>query len=190
MGILSIFFIAIGLAMDAFAVSLTMGFKVKNENKRLMAIKAGLFFGIAQGIMPVIGWILGNNFKAYIEGVDHWIAVILLGIIGMKMIYEGLSGEEEEEDTVYSNKKLFLFSIATSIDALAVGITFGALSVNIISAALIIALTTLVICIVGIYIGKAVGSLLQGKAEVIGGVILVLIGLKILVEHLGLLSFL
>lgn len=190
MGILSIFFIAIGLAMDAFAVSLTIGFKVKAENKRLMAIKAGLFFGIAQGIMPVIGWVLGNNFKSYIEVIDHWIAVILLGVIGAKMIYEGIKGEEEEEDTIYSNKKLFLLAIATSIDALAVGITFGALSVNIISAALIIAITTLVLCIIAVYIGKAVGSLLQGKAEVVGGVILVLIGLKILVEHLGLLTFL
>lgn len=188
MSIISIVLIAIGLAMDAFAVSLTIGFKVPHEKKLFMALKTALFFGIAQGIMPVIGWFLGSNFQRYIERVDHWIAFVLLVYIGAKMAYEGIKGDEGDENNSYeeySNKRLFILSIATSIDALAVGITFGALSVSILTAAIIIAVITFVICFMGVYLGKIASKILQGKAEIVGGIILIAIGIKILLEHTG-----
>ncbi|GAB6169106.1 manganese efflux pump MntP family protein [Clostridium carnis] len=190
MNLISILLIAIGLAMDAFAVSLTTGLKVTKDKKTYLAIKSGIFFGIAQGVMPVIGWFLGNNFKQYIEGFDHWIAFLLLGIIGGKMAYEGLkSNDEESENEVdFSNKRMFILSIATSIDALAIGVSLGALNANIITSALIIGVVTMIICILGVYLGKICGNLLQGKAEVVGGIILICIGAKILLEHTGIID--
>lgn len=187
MDLLSLIFLAIGLAMDAFAVSIAMGLKVSVKDKWKTALKAGLFFGIAQGIMPLIGWILGNGFSKYIESIDHWIAFILLSIIGGKMIHEAIKHDEDEEEVVDTGmKRMFILAIATSIDALAVGVSFAFLNVNIVSAVLIIGLITLVTSAIGVIIGKIFGDLFSGKAEILGGIILILIGLKILVEHLGL----
>lgn len=190
MSVLSIFLIALGLAMDAFAVSLTAGFKVEEEKKGRIAIKLGVFFGLAQGIMPVIGWFFGTNFQRFIEGIDHWIALILLTIIGGKMIIEAFKDEEDDEDNkhFFSNKNLLMLAIATSIDALAVGISFGCLSVNIVLAACIVALVTGILCTIAVYIGKVCGKLLEGKAELFGGVVLVFIGIKIFAEHTNLIE--
>lgn len=186
MGLLSLIFLAVGLAMDAFAVSIALGLKIPVKDKWKIALKAGLFFGIAQGGMPLIGWLLGNGFSSYIEKFDHWIAFILLAVIGGKMIYEAISPEADGNDEVDTGmKRMFILAIATSIDALAVGISFAFLNVNIISAVLIIGVITLVTSAIGVIIGKIFGDLFAGKAEVIGGVILILIGLKILLEHLG-----
>ena len=136
--------------------------------------------------MPLIGWILGNGFSSYIEKFDHWIAFILLAIIGGKMIHEAIHPDEDSDDEVDTGmKRMFILAIATSIDALAVGVSFAFLNVNIISAVLIIGIITLVTSAIGVIIGKIFGDLFSGKAEIIGGVILILIGLKILLEHLG-----
>lgn len=187
MDLVSLIFLAIGLAMDAFAVSIALGLKVPVKDKWKTALKAGLFFGIAQGVMPLIGWILGNGFSKYIESIDHWVAFILLAIIGGKMIYEAIHPDEDEESEVDTGmKRMFILAIATSIDALAVGISFAFLNVNIINAVLIIGIITLVTSAIGVIIGKIFGDLFSGKAEIVGGVILILIGLKILVEHLRL----
>lgn len=186
MDLVSLIFLAVGLAMDAFAVSIAMGLKIPVKDKWKIALRAGLFFGIAQGVMPLIGWALGTKFSSYIESFDHWIAFILLAIIGGKMIYEAFSPDEEEDNEVDTGmKRMFILAIATSIDALAVGVSFAFLNVNIISAVLIIGIITLVTSAIGVIIGKIFGDMFSGKAEIIGGVILILIGLKILLEHLG-----
>ena len=186
MDLLSLIFLAVGLAMDAFAVSVALGLKIPVRDKWKIALKAGLFFGIAQGVMPLIGWILGNGFSSYIEKFDHWIAFILLAIIGGKMIREAIHPDEDSDDEVDTGmKRMFILAIVTSIDALAVGVSFAFLNVNIISAVLIIGIITLVTSAIGVIIGKIFGDLFSGKAEIIGGVILILIGLKILLEHLG-----
>lgn len=185
MDLLSLIFLAVGLAMDAFAVSIALGLKIPVKDKWKVALKASVFFGVAQGVMPLIGWILGNGFSSYIEKFDHWIAFILLSIIGGKMIYEAISPEEDDEDVDTGMKRMFILAIATSIDALAVGVSFAFLNVNIISAVLIIAIITFITCAIGVIIGKIFGDLFSGKAEIIGGIILIFIGLKILLEHLG-----
>ena len=185
MNFLSILMIGIGLSMDAFAVSLTMGLNTTKENKLKIAIKAGIFFGLFQGLMPLIGWLLGVKFTNSIKWIDHWIAFGLLGFIGGKMIYESLTGDEEEENEVdFSNKKFLILAIATSIDALAVGVSFAFLSVNIISSAIIIACTTFVLSFAAVYVGRVFGKVLKSKSELIGGIILVIMGIKILIEHL------
>lgn len=188
MDLLSLIFIAVGLAMDAFAVSIALGLKISPKEKVKIALKAGLFFGVAQGVMPLIGWILGTRFSTYIESLDHWIAFILLSIIGGKMIYESVWGDEEEEEVDTGSKKMFILAIATSIDALAVGVSFAFLNVNILLAVSIIGVITLITSIIGVIIGKIFGDLFKGKAELIGGIILVFIGLKILIEHTGILD--
>lgn len=185
MNFLSILMIGIGLSMDAFAVSLTMGLNTTKENKLKIAIKAGIFFGLFQGLMPLIGWLLGVKFTNSIQWIDHWIAFGLLGFIGGKMIYESLTGDEEEENEVdFSNKKFLILAIATSIDALAVGVSFAFLSVNILSSAIIIACTTFALSFVAVYVGRVFGKVLKSKSELIGGIILVIMGVKILIEHL------
>lgn len=187
MDLLSLIFLAFGLAMDAFAVSVAVGLKIPVKEKWKIALKAGLFFGIAQGVMPLFGWILGNGFSSYIESIDHWIAFVLLSIIGGKMIHEALNPDEDSDEEVDTGlKRMFILAIATSIDALAVGISFAFLNVNIISAVLVIGIITLITSAIGVIIGKIFGDLFSGKAEIIGGVILIIIGLKILLEHLGL----
>jgi len=190
---LDLFFISIGLAMDAFAVSLTSGFIIK-DLKLKNALKIGLFFGFFQCIMSILGWLAGTNFSKYIEAFDHWIAFFLLGSIGVKMIYEALRKKKNDSDDNYkiykdplNNKLLLILAIATSIDALAVGISlsaFGQDVLAILSAGLIIGIITFVISFAGVFLGKKFGSLFQKQAEIAGGVILILIGVKIFVEHL------
>lgn len=185
MGIISILLIAIGLAMDATAVSLTIGINSNKNNKLIMALKSGLTFGLFQGLMPLIGWLLGIKFTSYIEKVDHWIAFALLVFIGGKMFVEGIrNNQDEEESKDYSAKRFVLLAIATSIDALAIGVSFAFLNVNILSAVSIIGITTFIFSIIAVYLGQILGSIFKSKAEILGGVILIFMGSKILVEHL------
>lgn len=182
----------IGLAMDAFAVSVCKGLGMSKVNKK-QAVTIGLFFGGFQALMPFIGWVLGKQFEKYITSVDHWIAFILLGFIGGKMMVEALKSEPEETveklDVPLDLKEMFVLAVATSIDALAVGITFAFLGTPIVEAITIIGVTTFVISIGGVYIGNFFGSKYKNRAEFVGGLILVLLGLKILLEHLGILVF-
>lgn len=183
MSLLSIILTSIGLAMDAFAVSITIGLNTKKEQRIRIAIKSGLFFGGFQGIMPVIGYLLGIKFTKYIESIDHWIAFVLLFIIGAKMIVDSIKGEEEDID-IQDNKRFILLAVATSIDALAVGVSFAFLKVNIVYAASIIALVTFALSTVAVYLGELVESILKRKSGIFGGVILIIIGTKILLDHL------
>lgn len=193
MSLLTLFLIALGLSMDAFAVAITLGMQAQEKEKSIVSLKAALFFGGFQGLMPVIGWLLGVNFKEYIEKIDHWIAFVLLLLIGGKMILEAIKDNGEDDlscprDGCFTTKRFTLLAVATSIDALAIGVSFAFLSVNIVWAGIIIAITTGICSLIAVYIGKIFGSLLKKKAEIFGGVILVLIGIKILLEHLGFLQ--
>ena len=185
MGLTELFLIAVGLSMDAFAVSICKGLSVKKLSVK-HALLAGLYFGGFQFLMPVIGWLLGYRFEALITSIDHWIAFLLLGIIGLNMIRESFDSEEELNDD-FGPKTMLLLAVATSIDALAVGITFAFLAVHILPAAGLIGVTTFLISAVGIYVGYRFGARFRNGAERAGGVILILIGLKILLEHLGIL---
>ena len=182
MGIISILLIAVGLAMDSLAVSISGGIVMRPFCMR-QSLRLAFTMGIFQGGMTLFGWLMGVSFSSYITAFDHWIAFILLGFIGGKMIWEAVHPEKEECEVNLPFSTILTQAIATSIDALAVGVSFALLEVNILSASVIIALTTLLCSLVGAYLGKAFGSLLKSKAEVFGGVILVLIGLKILLEH-------
>lgn len=185
MEIFTILLIAVSLAMDAFAVSISNGVCVRGFGKK-EAIKQAAFFGGFQFIMPVIGWLLGSSVKTYIEAFDHWIAFFLLLAIGVNMIRESLKCEEDEGigSCSLTNKMLFVQGVATSIDALAVGISFAMLDVNIIYAGVIIGIVSFIISCMGACAGKYLGDKLQSKAEIFGGVVLILIGAKILVEHI------
>ena len=191
MGFIELFLIGVGLSMDAFAVSVCKGLNMKKINYRHALIIGG-FFGGFQALMPLIGWALGSRFEKYIESVDHWIAFILLAFIGGKMVFEAIKGGDEEENLSHEDrldiKELFMLAVATSIDALAVGITFAFLNVNIVSSITIIGLTTFVISVAGVAIGNKFGAKYKNKAEIAGGIILVLIGLKILLEGVGILK--
>lgn len=184
--------IGIGLSMDAFAVSICKGLAMRKVNKK-QALVIGLFFGGFQALMPFIGWALGMQFQSYITNIDHWIAFVLLVFIGGKMIVEAVKPEEEEAvevmDPPLDIKEMFLLAIATSIDALAVGVTFAFLDYPIVEAISIIGVTTFVISTGGVYVGNFFGSRYKNKAELAGGLILVLLGVKILLEHLGIISF-
>lgn len=185
MGILELLILAIGLSMDAFAVSVCKGLAMKKLEFKNMAI-VGLWFGAFQALMPTIGYFLGVQFKNQITAIDHWIAFVLLGIIGANMIKEACSKDDEEE--VKANldvKTMFMLAIATSIDALAVGITFAFLSVNLVHAVTFIGITTFILSAVGVGIGNIFGTKYKAKAEIAGGIILILLGTKILLEHLG-----
>ncbi|MBR3002346.1 MAG: manganese efflux pump [Clostridia bacterium] len=184
MGKLEIILIGIGLAMDAFAVSICKGLSIKQINWKKI-IKIALYFSIFQAIMPLMGYLLGNNFSGIVEKVDHWVAFILLSLIGLNMIKEAFEEEAEKTNDSIDAKTMLLLSIATSIDALAVGITFAFLKTNIVTSVSIIGAITFILCIIGVKIGNKFGNKLQSKAEIAGGVILILIGLKILLEHLG-----
>ena len=191
MDFVQVFLIGVGLAMDAFAVAICKGLKMKKIDYKYTALVA-LFFGGFQALMPLIGWLLGVQFESYIVSIDHWIAFALLSFIGGNMIKESREGDEEEEcedcGTVnYDLKELFMLAVATSIDALAVGITFAFLRVDIVSSIIIIGVTTFFISIVGVAIGNRFGAKYKSKAEFVGGLILIFIGLKILLEHLGIL---
>ncbi len=190
MGLTELILVAIGLSMDAFAVAVCKGLNMRKVNYKHTFIIA-LFFGGFQAIMPLIGWVLGKQFEQYITSVDHWIAFGLLVLIGGKMIWEVF--KEDEEGCSCSGactikldlKELFILAIATSIDALAVGITFAFLQVNIWMPISLIGVTTFGLSIVGVMIGNKFGERYKSKAELAGGIILIFIGLKILLEHLG-----
>ena len=182
-----LFLIGIGLSMDAFAVSICKGLSMQKIDKKY-TLCIGLFFGGFQALMPLTGYLLGSQFSGYIERFDHWIAFVLLALIGFNMIKESREEEEEEKPYAGVNFKELLI-LATSIDALAVGVTFAFLQVNIVSAITIIGCTTFVISIAGVYVGNVFGSRYKSRAELTGGIILILIGLKILLEHLGVIAF-
>ncbi len=180
MDIFTILIIGVGLAMDAFSVSISNGIIYSGEKEK--HIFASAMFGLFQGIMPAIGFLAGCLVKEYIETIDHWVALILLLTIGGKMIADSFS--QEEECKVFTYKTIFIQAIATSIDALAVGISFAALDVNICYTSLIICVVTFLFCIFGSFIGKKIGEVLKNKATLFGGIILIIIGLKIFLEHL------
>ncbi len=189
---IELFLIGVGLSMDAFAVSICKGLGMEKVNKK-QAFVIGLYFGGFQALMPLIGWFLGIRFQQYITSIDHWIAFVLLVFIGGKMIVEAVRDKDEEQvdkkDQPLDHKEMFLLAIATSIDALAVGITFAFLDTPIVEAITIIGLTTFFLSILGVVVGNFFGTRYKKKAEIVGGIILVAIGVKILVEHLGILSF-
>ena len=182
MGFAELLLIAVGLSMDAFAVSVCKGLSLKKLEPR-HAVLVGLYFGGFQALMPVLGWALGYRFMRLIESVDHWIAFVLLTAIGVGMIREAKKAEELDDDLSF--RTMLLLAVATSIDALAVGITFAFLSVRILPAAGLIGLTTFLLSALGVYIGHVFGLKYKAKAEIAGGVILIGIGIKILLEHLG-----
>ena len=183
MGIIEVIIIGIGLAMDAFAASVCKGLSIKNMNWK-KGIVVGLYFGIFQGIMPLIGYILGKSFENFIIDIDHWIAFLLLGFIGVRMISEALKSLECPVGEI-NFKTMVPLAVATSIDALAVGVTFAFLNVNIVLAIAIIGIVTFILSIVGVKVGNIFGDRYKKKAEIFGGVILILIGIKILLEHLS-----
>ena len=227
MGLLELFILAIGLSMDAFAVSICKGLALPKINLKSAGI-VGLWFGTFQALMPLIGYLLGVNFRSYIVSIDHWIAFVLLALIGANMIKEALSDDDEEEEAEIRNlkrgpeegtigvcsldscsisptgqvalsradngikeilgfKTMFLLAVATSIDALAMGVTFAFLNVNIIPAISFIGVVTFTCSAIGVKIGNVFGLKYKSKAEIAGGVILILLGCKILIEHLGIL---
>lgn len=191
MGFWELFLIGIGLSADAFSVSVCKGLNMKKLNIGHGYIIA-LFFGAFQAVMPLIGYLLGTSFSKYIEAFDHWIAFALLAFIGGKMIIEAVrekDGDEDEKTDTLKIGELIVLAVATSIDALAVGITFAFLDVNIFFAILIIGVTTFALSLGGVLIGNRFGAKYKNKAEIAGGIILVLIGLKILLEHLGIINF-
>ena len=187
MSLVTILFIAVSLAMDAFAVSVSNGISVRDFNLR-SAVRQGVFFGGFQFIMPLIGWFLGSSVKSYIEAVDHWIAFLLLAVIGVNMIVETIKEKKAEDPNVclihLSVKKLAVQAVATSIDALAVGIGLAVLEVDIVQASVVIGIIAFLFSFFGGVLGKRLGSVFRQSAGVFGGVILIGIGLKILVEHL------
>ena len=184
MGIIEIIILSIGLAMDATAVSMTNGMNdTQIKIKKIVLI--GLTFGIFQAIMPLIGYLFGTLFVEFVEQIDHWIALALLGFLGFQMLREGLSKKDDEEKVKELGiKMLFLQGVATSIDALAVGISFASLGVNIVYAVLSIGVITTMLSIIGVLIGKKFGDLLNNKASILGGIILISIGIKIFIEHM------
>ena len=182
MSYLELFIIAVGLSMDAFAVSIAKGLSVCRIAPR-HSICVGSWFGGFQALMPLVGFYLGVTFSRFVTSVDHWIAFFLLGLIGMNMIRESFSREEVAPDPDFSVRTMFIMAVATSIDALAVGISFAVLSVDIWSAVAIIGATTFLLSIVGLKIGNIFGCRYKTKAEFFGGAVLLLLGVKILVEH-------
>ena len=187
MGALEVVLIAIGLAMDAFAVSICKGLSMKKMNWK-KALIIGAYFGIFQGLMPVIGYFLGSTFESLVTKIDHWIAFGLLVFIGVNMLKEAFSKDSENCNDNIDFKTMVLLAIATSIDALAVGITFAFLKTNILLAGLSIGIITFVICVIGVKIGSKFGNKYERKAETVGGLILILMGIKILLEHLDILA--
>lgn len=187
MGWIELLLTAVGLSMDAFAVSVCKGLGMR-KMRYDQAFVIGLYFGVFQAIMPLLGWLLGTSFSRYIQAFDHWIAFILLAFIGGKMLWDVFHEKEEETtekvDARLDHKKLFMLAIATSIDALAVGIAFACLDVQIWSSISIIGCVTLVLSFCGVWIGNRFGNRFEKKAEIAGGLVLILIGVKILVEHL------
>ena len=185
MSFVEILLIGIGLSMDAFSVSICKGLTTKRFSWK-MALSCGLWFGFFQALMPVIGYFLGAQFQQYIEAYDHWIAFGLLVLIGANMFREAIWGSDDQNNNgALDFKTMLLLAIATSIDALAVGVSFACIQVKLWSSVLIIGVTTFVFSVAGVKIGNAFGSKFEKSAGVVGGIILILIGLKILLEHLG-----
>ncbi|MBS6023389.1 MAG: manganese efflux pump [Paeniclostridium sordellii] len=202
MSLVSVLLTSFALSMDAFAVSITKGMTMKSITKKI-AFKIAFFFGLFQGGMPLIGWLLGISFEKYIKTFDHWIALILLSFLGIKMIYESIKENKKDEvamdleinglnqntSTVdIKTKDLLVLSVATSIDALAVGVSFAFLNISIIEVVTSIAIITFLVCFTGVLIGKKIGPILKNYAEIIGGIILIFIGLNIFNEHTGFIS--
>ncbi|MEE1263319.1 manganese efflux pump MntP [Ruminococcus sp.] len=183
MTIFELIVIAVGLSMDAFAVSICKGLSVRRLRPRHNII-CGLYFGGFQALMPVLGWLLGRQFEALIKNVDHWIAFVLLALIGANMIREAVKNEEENLNDSFSPKTMLPLAVATSIDALAVGVTFAFLDVMIVPAVSIIGVTTFIFSAAGVKIGNVFGAKYKSKAELVGGIVLVAMGIKILIEHL------
>ena len=201
MSLIELFILAVGLSMDAFAVAICKGLSLRKVSLK-ECTKVGLYFGGFQAGMPLIGFILGVQFKDYITSIDHWIAFILLSFIGINMIREAMNKDEdesivnlaeaavgEEEVNELGFKNMVMLAIATSIDALAVGVTFAFLQVDIVPAVLFIGIVTFALSAIGVKIGNVFGTKYKSKAEATGGIILILIGLKILFEHLGIFPF-
>lgn len=188
MNLFELFILAVGLAMDAFAVSICKGLGMPKTTIKNTFI-VGIWFGSFQALMPVFGYFLGYSFRDKIVTVDHWIAFILLFIIGINMIKEAFSKEEEETDASLSFQIMLLMAIATSIDALAVGVSLAFMKVNILSAALFIGIITFLLSAAGVKIGNIFGTKYKSKAEMAGGIILIFLGTKILLEHLGIFPF-
>ena len=201
MSLIELFILAVGLSMDAFAVAICKGLSLRKVSLK-ECTKVGLYFGGFQAGMPLIGFILGVQFKDYITSIDHWIAFILLSFIGINMIREAMNKDEdesivnlaeaavgEEEVNELGFKNMVMLAIATSIDALAVGVTFTFLQVDIVPAVLFIGIVTFALSAIGVKIGNVFGIKYKSKAEAAGGIILILIGLKILFEHLGIFPF-
>ena len=185
MSIWELFVIAVGLSMDAFAVSVCKGLSA-GRVRLGHALTAGIWFGGFQALMPFLGWLLGSRFQSFISSVDHWIAFLLLGLIGLNMVRESRSQEEEEVGASFAPKAMLPLAVATSIDALTVGITFAFLRVDILWAITLIGVTTLVLSAIGVKAGGIVGERGKSRAELAGGLVLILMGCKILAEHLGL----
>ena len=183
MSVWELFILAVGLSMDAFAVSICKGLSVKSLKPRHMVI-AGLYFGGFQALMPLIGYLLGVQFQSLIQEFDHWIAFVLLVLIGVSMIRESRECPDELNDS-FSFKTMLPLAVATSIDALAVGVTFAFLQVSILPAVSFIGVTTFVFSAVGIRIGNLFGAKYKSRAELVGGLVLILMGVKILLEHLA-----
>lgn len=184
MSLFELFVLAVGLSMDAFAVSMCKGLSLRKAGAREMAI-AGGYFGAFQAGMPLLGYVLGVGFRDVIESIDHWIAFVLLCVIGGNMIRESMKSEDEKCDPAMDFKSMVVLAVATSIDALAVGVTLAFLKVNIIYSVLFIGCTTFVISAFGVWLGNRLGGRSKINAELLGGVILICIGTKILLEHLG-----
>lgn len=180
---MTIFLIALSLAMDAFAVSIANGVSICYFGKK-EALKQGIYFGLFQFLMPLLGWFLGISVKSAMEAIDHWIAFFLLVLIGGSMVWESLKQQEQKNITILTNKNLVLQAIATSIDALAIGVSFAILEVNIVFACIIIGVVAFVLSYIGGILGKHLGAFLQKKAFVAGGMVLIVVGIKILLEHM------
>lgn len=188
MDTIEILLISIGLAMDAFAISICKGLSMRKMNWK-KAIIIGLYFGIFQGIMPIIGYLLGTTFDHFITSIDHWIALILLTDIGINMVKDAFSDESENCNENIDAKTMIILAIATSIDALAVGITFACLRVKIVLPVISIGTITFILSVIGVKIGNKFGNIYKAKAEIMGGIILILLGIKIVLEHLKIISF-
>ena len=181
MDFISIIFLAFGLAMDAFSVSITRGLTLKCDIKHALII--ALFFGGFQALMPILGWFSGIQLESIISTIAPWIAFLLLLGIGIKMIYESVSTSGEDICKFFSLRELLVLSVATSIDAFAIGVTFAILNTPIITPVIIIGLITFLLSFIGVYIGKNIGHLFENKIEILGGLILIAIGFKILLEN-------
>ena len=186
MGLGGVALIGVGLSMDAFAVSVCKGLSMKKINY-IYAIIIAAFFGVFQAVMPLIGWLLGIQFEGYVSTYGSWIAFALLAFIGAKMIYEAIKEDDACETSIIVIKELFILALATSIDALAVGISFSFLDVNIWQSILVIGLITFAISLLGVIFGNKFGAKYKSKAEIVGGIILILIGVKIILEYFGIL---